>query len=113
MTTNINQGNGEVSFQDIVRSLGGTKAKAALGMLPPFNEDAFRADIKIIKARLKAETHGLFMPRGKFIQYWDLMTGTALMYTLVSPIFCSLATLRASCRLERDINVASPYEVAH
>lgn len=69
-------------FQDIVHSLGGQRAKAMLSMSHEVDEKAFKKDCESLRARLKAQTHMLIRPRGKFIQYWDMTTGLALIYTL-------------------------------
>jgi hypothetical protein len=69
-------------FQEFVHSLGGQHAKTMLGMTPEVDTSAFKADVLALRARLRAQTFMLFHPKGVFIQYWDMITGMALMYTL-------------------------------
>ena len=73
---------GQLKFQQIVQSLGGAPAKAMLGMTPGFDQAAFRTDCAALRHRLRENSFGLLPPRGRFVQYWDMVTGCALLYTL-------------------------------
>ena len=42
----------------------------------------FRSDVERLRKRLHDQKRGLINPRGKYVQYWDLVTCTALMFTL-------------------------------
>lgn len=74
-------------FQELVKSLGGQRAKAMLGMTPDFNQEAFRQDCTNLRKRMRDQSLGLLHPRGLFIQYWDMVTGIALLYTLFITTF--------------------------
>ena len=75
------------TFQDLVSSLGGQKAKAMLGMTAEFDQGEFRKDCERLRKRMRDQTLGLLQPRGIFIQYWDMVTGMALLYTLFVTTF--------------------------
>lgn len=70
------------AFQDIITSLGGDKAKADLTG-DEVDPDEFAADVKKLKLRMRRENSWLLRPRGTFVQYWDLISSIALLYTLI------------------------------
>lgn len=78
------------SFQDVMKTLGGGSALKQLrememeDMLQKFRTEqaAFLSDVAILRHRLRMETFGLLNPKGFKVQVWDLVTTTALFYTL-------------------------------
>ena len=74
------------NFQELLSLFGGEKAvKASLlmgGERSKEEEAAFRSDVVRLRRRLRDQNRGLINPRGKYVQYWDLITCFALLYTL-------------------------------
>ena len=42
----------------------------------------FEQDIARLKTRLRNQSRGLLDPKGDFVQYWDMVTAGALMFTM-------------------------------
>ena len=76
------------SFQDLMRMLGGGSAMSKLeavdggGSATFADPKTFRKDVARLKARFRDEGRGLLNPRDKKVQYWDLITGMALLFTM-------------------------------
>ena len=83
----------QAGFQSLIRSLGGGGALKRLrdaNLLSSNTEirDAqeqhqFNADIDRLRERLRDQRRGLLDPRGVFVQYWDMITMMALLWTMV------------------------------
>ena len=70
-------------LQEIVEFLGGSKAKAQLlGAEIITNHDQYVRDVDQLRQRLRETYRGLLLPRGLFVQTWDMVTGICLLYTL-------------------------------
>ena len=73
----------QASWQEIVEFLGGSKAKAQLlGAEIITNHDQYVRDVDQLRLRLRETYRGLLLPRGLFVQTWDMVTGICLLYTL-------------------------------
>ena len=73
----------QASWQEIVEFLGGSKAKAQLlGAEIITNHDQYVRDVDQLRQRLRETYRGLLLPRGLFVQTWDMVTGICLLYTL-------------------------------
>ena len=87
----------DVQYQELIRNLGGGQALRALrrsavqpGELSADLEQertreekqVFAADIARLNKRILEARRGLLDPRGKIVQYWDMCSAAALMYTM-------------------------------
>ena len=87
----IDSGNG---FQELLRSLGGGGALKRLREATMFKDahaalvqetadrKKFHEDIALLNSRLADQRRGLLNPRGLFVQYWDMATACALLFTM-------------------------------
>ena len=80
-------------FQELLHSLGGGGALKKLREATLFSGPAarlqeaaekqvFQDDIVRLKTRLADQRRGLLNPRGIFVQYWDMATACALLFTM-------------------------------
>ena len=80
------------NFQDLIFMFGGDrKVKQLVGLeteeRSAEQDLAFRADVKRLRQRLRDQRRGLLNPSGFYVQYWDMVTALALMFTLfVTPL---------------------------
>ena len=82
------------SFQDLIRNLGGGQALKQLHAAgdaadheklreqEEAEKKVFAADIDRLNKRLQDQKRGLLDPQSKQVQYWDMMTTVALVYTM-------------------------------
>ena len=76
------------SFQELLHMFGGERGvrQMVLGVGGPtktVDETAnFRRDVDKLRKHLRDQRRGLLNPRGRFVQYWDMVTCFALMFTL-------------------------------
>lgn len=90
----MDQGEGQ-GFQYLLRSLGGGGALkrlrdakiigASAALQDVQEQELFNADIDRLRERLRDQRRGLLNPRGTFVQYWDMITMLALLYTMSAP----------------------------
>ena len=89
----------EEGFQSLMRSMGGGTAIKNLrdanrmvpGMWEAREKKKFADDVHRLNARLREQKRCLLDPRGHVVQYWDMATGLALLYTMfVTPYELSL-----------------------
>jgi hypothetical protein len=71
-------------YQEVLASMGAVTASmfASGAQRNPEEEARFRADVLRLKGRLAGQTRGLLQPRGRFVQYWDVVTACALLFTM-------------------------------
>lgn len=86
------------NYQDLIRQLGGATAMQTLSAATsikganPLDPSAdmhaaqllreeFARDAARLKSRIQRETRGLLDPRSTMMQYWDMSTGIALLFT--------------------------------
>ena len=74
------------NFQDAMRNLGGEAKLFAGGADSPVNQETakneFQTSVFKTRENLKSRTRGLLKPHGKFLQCWDLVTASGLIFTL-------------------------------
>jgi hypothetical protein len=66
------------SYHDLVAALDISSMQSHDG---PEERKKFQADCKLLRHRMRTNRRGLINPRSKFVQYWDMTTTMALLFT--------------------------------